>query len=112
MLTAIVSGVLSTWCISTLLYAWKGFERLRRWAGVYGPYEVLTDDTTGEERLVPITIYGRLLECYWCLSVVVGLLITPIILLEWRITIPFALAGGSMLLSKGGRTVWRMQEDG
>lgn len=66
----------------------------------------------GEDHQVPMTFLGRLLDCFWCLSILVGALLTPVVLLEWRITIPFALAGGSMLLSKGGRTVWRLQEDG
>jgi hypothetical protein len=109
---SIAVGVLATWCISTLLYAWKGFDWLRTAAGVYGPYEIYYDDLTGEECQRVVTLHGRVLACFWCLSLLVGAVLTPIVILEWRLLVPFALAGGSMLLSKGGRTVWRMQTDG
>jgi hypothetical protein len=109
---AIASGILATWCIATLLYAWKGFDWLRVNTGVYGPYMTVHDPVTGKEHRIIMSFWGRVLNCFWCLSLIVGAVLTPVVLLEWRITIPFALAGGSMLLSKGGRTVWRLQEDG
>lgn len=109
---SLIVGILSTWYISTMLYAWKGFDGLRDIAGVYGPYESVSGSEPGAERLKPLTFAGRLLSCYWCIASLVGAVLALVALVEWRVLTPFAFAGGAMLLSHGGRTVWRMQNDG
>lgn len=108
----LVVGSLATWCISTLIYAWKGLDGLRKAAGVYGPYKTTVNHAVEAEELVPVHFAGRLLDCYWCVCLVIGAVLTPVALLEWRVLMPFAMAGAAMLLSHGGRTVWRIGADG
>ena len=100
-LTRLLVAVLATWRITALLYydygPWDMFKRLRESAGVY----MLGKDGK------PLTAWGRLFDCFWCLSLWVGICVTPLALWYWWILLPFALSGATVLLSQGGRIIWR-----
>ena len=98
----ILLGVLSTWCLSCLLYYWSGLEWLRDRAGVY-----FVDDD-GDS----ITFAGRQLQCFWCVAVWVGI---PVVVLAYLAPAALyypAFVGGTILLAKGGRIIWRSMTNG
>jgi len=97
----IIVGILATWCVSALLYYWNGFEWLRCRVGVY---EV-------DEHDCPISFCGRLLHCFWCVALAVSVPIAVLAYTAPLLLLPFAYAGGAMLLSKGGRVIWRGMEE-
>ncbi|RPJ40037.1 MAG: DUF1360 domain-containing protein [Planctomycetaceae bacterium] len=88
--------VLATWRLAALFYfdagPWDGFERLRYRAGVYAE---------------PRPFWGKLLGCFWCLTLWSGLLCGIAGFLWWPVLLPLALSGAAVLLSGGGRTIWR-----
>ena len=102
----IVVGVLATWFVSASLVYWNGpwdvFAKLRESVGVN-----YTDDV-GKS----ITFLGRQLQCFWCASAWIAFPVSIVLLIGWKILLPAALAGGALLLSHQGRTVWRMMADG
>lgn len=87
---------LATWRIACLFYydkgPWDMFERLRSRAGVYP---------------VPTTFWAKQLDCFWCVTVWAGLFCALIGWLWWYALLPFALSGAAVLLSGGGRIIWR-----
>jgi len=98
----IAVGILATWCLSALLYYWNGFDWLRCRAGVY---EV-------DELDCPLSFCGRLLHCFWCVALVVSVPVWALAyFIPWALY-PLACAGGAMLLSKGGRIIWAVMQDG
>ena len=99
---SIVLGILSTWCLSSLLYYWQGFQGLREEAGVYWLNE------HGE----PDTFWGRQLHCFWCVALWTSVPISLLAYFAPVLLYPLAFAGGTMLLSKGGRIIWRSMTDG
>ena len=46
-------------------------------------------------------------SCLWCVSLWVGLVCALIAWLWWYALIPFALSGAAILLSGGGRIIWK-----
>lgn len=90
-------AILATWRISASLYYGKEFADLR--------YQ-LTAET--DDDGVPLSWWGRQIECFWCVSFWVA---WPVALFigspAWFVFIPFALSGAVILLSGGGRTLWR-----
>jgi hypothetical protein len=52
------------------------------------------------------------LSCPWCVTTWVGFLLTPFVIWYHWPLIPFALSGAAMLLSQGGRIIWRDMVDG
>lgn len=99
--TTLIVAILATWRITALLYydygPWDVFLKLRERAGVW----------IVDENGKPVTFWGKLFTCFWCLSLWVGLCVTPLALWCWWILLPFALSGAAVLLSGGGRVIWR-----
>ena len=92
---------LATWRISCLFFydngPWDVFERLRYRVGVYKE---------------PQPFWGKQFSCLWCMSLWAGLVCGIAGFLWWPILLPFALSGAAMLLSYGGRIIWKeMVED-
>ena len=55
---------------------------------------------------------GRQIDCFWCASFWVALVVTVIeMFLPWWLLVPFALSGAAILLSGGGRVIWREMVD-
>lgn len=58
-------------------------------------------------------IYSQI-SCFWCTSIWVALIAAFIVALPgaaWYALVPHALSGAAILLSGGGRTVWRKGEE-
>lgn len=98
----LVLGVLATWTLSALLYYWSGFEWLRVRAGI----------DMVDEFDQPITFWGRQLHCFWCVVLWVSVPVAAVVYFAPLVLTPLAFAGGAMLLSKGGRVIWREMADG
>ena len=72
-----------------------------------GPWKILTKfrmlfgiihDSKGFPHGYPETLFGELFECYYCLSVWVGGIVTLAMVLGlWWLMLPLALSGGAML---------------
>ncbi len=89
-------AVLATWRISAALYYGKEFEPLR---------DRLTFALDDDD--VPLSWWGRQISCFWCVSFLVALVVWPVALWASWVLWPFAVSGAVVLLSWGGRTVWR-----
>lgn len=100
-LVLLVIMVLASWRVSCLFYydrgPWDVFDRLRYKAGVY---------------LEDPPFWGKQLACFWCTSFWASLGVVVAGLFWWPILLPFALSGAVVLLSGGGRVIWRDIVDG
>jgi hypothetical protein len=109
-------SILATWRIASLLYFDNGpfnlFASLREVIYVKSLPD-LAGVVDGEEKFDRHYIFEFIheqLTCFWCVSLWVGLFIALISTLPfdlWYGLLPFALSGASILLSGGGRTIWR-----
>jgi hypothetical protein len=52
------------------------------------------------------------LECFWCCAFWSALVVTPLALLAPPALLPFAAAGGALILAHGGRVIWREMAEG
>lgn len=87
---AIVVGALATWWLAAMLYYGNGpWDVFKRWR----------ENASG--------FIGEQFECFWCCALWAGLFVTPLALLAWPALLPFAFAGAAILLSQGGRVIWR-----
>lgn len=89
-------AALATWRISASIYYGKEFEPVRQ-------YFTLAEDTDGQ----PLSWIGRQLTCFWCITFWVAWPVALVAWLWWPVLVPFALSGGAVLLSCGGRVIWR-----
>lgn len=87
----LVVAFIATWRITSIIQREEIFSFLRRWLGV--------EDINGYE-LYPDTFFGKLISCFWCVSVWVGLACTIILLIFPYILIPFALSGVSIWIDE------------
>lgn len=89
-------AILATWRVSASVYYGKEFSWLRY------KFTAITDES-GD----PLSWIGRNLACFWCVSFWCAWPIALVAVL-WPVTlVPFALSGAAILLSGGGRTIWR-----
>lgn len=58
----------ATWRVTSLLYVESSFVWLRKWIGI------VEDEATGAVSY-PCNLLGELWECFWCLSLVVALML-------------------------------------
>lgn len=82
--------LLATWRISSLIYR------------EHGPCHIFDRVRTAIGRTA---IGVELLSCFWCFSVWIGLILTPLYLIRRGayIVLPFALSAGAILLDKVAR---------
>lgn len=95
---AVLVGAFATWRVAAYLYTDKG---------LFGEMQELRDRISQSD--------GWLLEqftCFWCLSAWTALVVAPVALVAWPILLPVAFSGVAILLSHGGRTIWRYSVDG
>jgi hypothetical protein len=79
----------------------------------YGPFNValtfrkLLDRLSAKSRFW--TLVNSELHCFWCCAFWAALPVTAVVARGWRdwILLPFALSGAAILLSGGGRIIWR-----
>ena len=69
LLTLSILCGLATWRLTSLLHTEDAFEWLRKWIGIENNEE---DYPT----IYPLTFWGGLFSCFWCLSLVTALPIT------------------------------------
>lgn len=98
-MTFLLVGVLATWRITAFLVYEHWTEGLRQRAEV---------DFHGDDDL-PVTFAGKILGCFWCTAQVVGLVVALAMLpflprAQW-VLMPFALAGGAIILNHWTRIV-------
>ena len=100
-------AILATWRLAELLY----------YEDDYGPLNVAL---MLRRFLARLSTKGRLgaliageLHCYWCCAFWAALPVTAIVAQSWReaLLLPFALSGAAILLSGGGRIIWRKMSD-
>lgn len=88
LLIKLAVAALATWRVSAWLWFEKGGEGARallcRW-----PWA------------------ARQLSCFWCVTLWIGLACAAVAWLWWYALIPLALSGVAVLLSGGGRILWR-----
>ena len=95
----LIVGVLATYRMTSLLQREAGpfdmFVWIRERFGV-------VHDHLGFPHGYPDTLWGKLFECYWCLSVWVGIVCSVMLLTGlWWMLLPFALSGGAILCVEG-----------
>jgi len=115
-LLRLLVGALSTWRISAILYYEAGpfdlFKHIRKFFWRHSLPELipaleLTDEHSYKHNYIAEFIYEQL-SCFWCVSIWVSIIVTLIAVSNfWLALIPFALSGASILISGGGRTIWR-----
>jgi len=87
---ALVVGCFAAWWLAAMLYYGNGpGDVFKRWR----------ESVTG--------FVGEQFECFWCCALWAGLAIAPLALLAWPVLVPLAFAGAAILLTHGGRIVWR-----
>lgn len=91
-----IIALLATYRITSLLQRevgpWELCTRIRKLFGV-------VHDTLGHPHGYPDTLFGKLFECFWCLSVWVAAGVSAVVWLNggaW-VLLPFALSGGAIL---------------
>ena len=92
----LVVCALATWRLAVIVWMGDSFERVRYKAGVY---------------LDPQPFLGKQLGCFWCVTMYCAILCGIAGFLWWPILLPLALSGAAVLLSGGGRIVWREMVD-
>jgi hypothetical protein len=82
---------LAVWRVSNMVLfetgPWFVFTRLRSWLGVH-------HDEDGIPEAWPV---GSVLECLWCFSVWVALVLA---IVPWWFSLPFALSAAAVLIGK------------
>jgi len=90
-------AALATWRLSVAIWyeagPWNIFLNLRTRAGAH-------EDP-------PQGFWAKQLACFWCVSLWCGLFCGIAAFLWWPMLVPLALSGAAVLLSGGGRIVWR-----
>ena len=91
----IVVGILATYRLTSLLQREVGpFELFVKIRGLFG----IVHDSLGFPHGYPDTVFGKLFECFWCLSVWVGFAVSVMVWLDWMwILLPLAFSGASIL---------------
>lgn len=92
--------LLATWRLTAFLAYEHWTETLRARLGV----EMVDADGT------PVTFWGKLFGCFWCLSFLTGTLCALIAAINVWVLLPLACSGGAILLNHVSR-VFRYVED-
>ena len=87
-----VAATLATWRLATMLYMEQGP------ADVWLKLRILVSRWA---------FWNEQINCFWCCTVLAALVIWPLYVWAPWLVVPLGLSGGAVLLSKGGRVVWR-----
>jgi hypothetical protein len=74
---------LVTWRVASLLHTEDAFEWLRRWIGI-------ENDERGYPTIYPQNFLGKLFHCFWCLSLVVSVPVTALVVYLSGTALPWA----------------------
>ncbi len=83
-----IVAILATWRITSILHHEAIALPLRKWLG---------QDKLGS---YPNTFVGKLWDCFWCLSIWVGIVCTVILWLFPPLLVPFALSAGALWIER------------
>jgi hypothetical protein len=101
----VLSG-LATWRLASLLHTEDAFAWLRHWIGI-------GDDGEGYPTLYPGTFWGKVFDCFWCLSLVAGVVSTAFLILavavHWLFVVPIAWLAGSAVAIYWEKQIMRTQ---
>ena len=94
----LIIAVLATYRLASLLMHEVGPGKiLTKFRSLFG----IIHDSMGHPHGYPETVFGKLFECYYCLSVWVGAIVTLAMVLGlWWLMLPLALSGGAILCVK------------
>ena len=96
----LIIAILATWRLSAMLSYEAGpfdvFISIRELAGII-------HDDLGQTNIVPPVFWAELLDCVWCLSVWIGVVIA--IVLYWNpvfvwLLLPFSLSAGAIIVER------------
>ena len=95
----LIIGVLATYRVTSLFQGEVGpfdmFVWIRKRFGI-------VHDHLGFPHGYPDTMFGKLFECFWCLSIWVGTGVSVMLALGlWWLLLPLALSGGAILCAEG-----------
>jgi hypothetical protein len=94
-LTVLTLSGLATWRFASLLHTEDAFEWLRNWIGI-------GNDDEGYPAIYPETFWGKIFDCFWCLSLVAGVPVTVYILwvgkAPWLLAPPIWLASSTLAI--------------
>lgn len=85
---SLIMAALATWRLSAWLWYEKGGQGCRLW-------------------LCRWPWVAQQVSCFWCVTFWMALPVALVAWLWWYALIPFALSGAAILLSGGGRVIWR-----
>lgn len=96
----LIVAILASFRLTTFIVYERWLEPLRMRAGV---------DFT-DEFGVPLSFWGKILDCFWCVSLfagslVVGVAYTPV----WWLLLPLAVSAGAILLNHLARIYLYME---
>jgi len=94
-LVYLLVAILATYRLTSLLHRELGPFNMMVWIRKrFG----IVHDSEGFPHGYPNTLFGKLFECFMCLSVWVGTMAAIVMLVGgWWLLLPFALSGGAIL---------------
>jgi hypothetical protein len=85
----------TSWRIASLLHTEDIFERLRRWIGI-------DNNEDGYPAIYPDNTLGKIFNCFWCLSTIVALPITALLIwwaaVDWVWALPVWLSASTIAI--------------
>jgi len=91
---SILCGFVS-WRVASLLHTEDAFEWLRRWIGI-------DNDEDGYPAIYPETIWGKIFDCFWCLSTITAVPITVLLIwwaaVDWIWALPVWLSASTVAI--------------
>lgn len=91
----LIVGGLAAWRITSILHREKIAAPIRKKIGIMA---VAEDDEDPNYWIYPNSFIGQVFHCFWCLSVWVGMILTPILLFIPQLLLPFALSAMSIIV--------------
>jgi hypothetical protein len=89
---SLIVAALALWRVSAWLFSEHGAQGLRAW-------------------LCRSPFWAQQVSCFWCITFWMSIPVTLAWWLWWWALIPLALSGAALLLSGGGRIIWREMVD-
>lgn len=87
----LVLMVLATWRIASIIHTEEIGRGFRKIFGVDEDDSIIT---------YPNNFFGKLISCFWCVSVWSGILVYGLFLLFPYILVPFAISTGAILIKE------------
>ena len=92
---ACVAG-LATWRLASLLHTEDAFEWLRKWIKI-------GHDENGYPAIYPDTFWGKVFDCFWCLTLMASAVVVPFVCAVARVR---AVWWAVIWLASGTVAIW------